>query len=67
MLVYLKFAIFSFLNVMKPNFSSTLSTVSACIAAFVMGGLIVYPIIHSRMAWKYYSMGHQQRIQNYFF
>ena len=47
MLVYLKFAIFSFLNVMVPHFETTLSTVSACVAAFVMGGLIAYPIIHS--------------------
>jgi len=32
-----------------------------------MGGLIAYPIIHSRMAYKFYKMGHQVRIKNYFF
>ena len=67
MLVYLKFAIFSFLNILVPRVDTTLSTISACVAAFVMGGLIAYPFIHSRMALKYYQMGRPKRLQNYFF
>ena len=57
MLVYLKFSLFSYLNVIKPRVDTDLSLLSAFLAAFVMGGLVVYPIIHSYWALEYSKMG----------
>jgi|JI10StandDraft_1071094.scaffolds.fasta_scaffold2882658_1 hypothetical protein len=44
-----------------------LSIVSAFVAAFIMGGLIAYPIIHSWWSLSYYKMGVEKRKANYFF